>query len=101
MKIGNFLIISILGIATSLVAGVDSIGVSQTEQINNQAVTRSGIRVNWRKLRVGMSHRDVYGLLGEPMRVDVMSALTFWSYESFGSVRFDTGGLVVGWSEPY
>jgi outer membrane protein assembly factor BamE (lipoprotein component of BamABCDE complex) len=99
MKTGYFLIIFILGIATSLVAGVDSIQVSQTDQINNQASTNRVIRANWRKLSIGMSQVQVIKILGEPSRVTVDSLFTIWYYESFGNVSFSRGA-VDGWREP-
>jgi outer membrane protein assembly factor BamE (lipoprotein component of BamABCDE complex) len=100
MKTGYFLIISILGIATSVDARFNSTQELRTNQIYNELVSESPIRSNWRKLYIGMSKAQVITLLGQPSRVDVNSLFTIWYYESFGSVTFSSRGIVDGWSEP-
>ena len=92
------LILSFLCLATFLEARVDSIQELQTEKINNQAGGRTGMRVNWRKLKVGMSQAQVINLLGEPQRVSVQ-ILIFWYYGT-GDVYFDRNGSLLGWTEP-
>jgi outer membrane protein assembly factor BamE (lipoprotein component of BamABCDE complex) len=59
---------------------------------------------NWRKLKRGMSERDVEKLLGSPTKVDASSTIeTVWYYGSpvRGSVRFYAhSGKVIAWRQP-
>jgi hypothetical protein len=58
-------------------------------------------KVNWRKLKRGMSESEVEQLLGSPERVDARIAVVEWSYPGYGSVSFDTDShRVRSWSEP-
>jgi hypothetical protein len=60
-------------------------------------------KVNWRKLRKGMSEDEVEQLLGSPSRVDVFGVIAIWHYgdASRGQVRFDADKHTVdAWSEP-
>ena len=58
-------------------------------------------KVNWRKLKSGMTESDVEQLLGSPVNVDAGPALVTWSYPYFGQVNFDgRSHTVKGWSEP-
>ena len=56
---------------------------------------------NWRRLRPGMSPRQVRMLLGEPGRVQSV-AFTSWYYgdTNHGGQVFFNDGRVEGWSEP-
>ena len=57
---------------------------------------------NWRRLRHGMTMDEVTTALGQPDRVDATTYLVIWHYGelSGGSVSFDQGSKVSGWSEP-
>ncbi|MGA2770344.1 MAG: hypothetical protein ABSG26_05975 [Bryobacteraceae bacterium] len=58
---------------------------------------------NWRRLRFGMTMKQVTELLGEPEKVEAGSVLIHWSWGvyPFASVDFYAGtGRVEGWSEP-
>jgi hypothetical protein len=58
-------------------------------------------KVNWRKLKSGMTENDVEQLLGSPERVVASAGFVLWSYPSFGGVKFDgRSHTVTGWSEP-
>lgn len=58
-------------------------------------------KVNWRKLKHGMSERDVESLLGSPSKVDANQVFFTWYYGDRGYVRFDTTSRKVdGWREP-
>jgi hypothetical protein len=60
-------------------------------------------KVNWRKLRKGMSGVDVEQLLGSPTRVDAFGPFTVWHYgdRSRGSVQFNGHTQTVeSWHEP-
>ena len=60
-------------------------------------------KVNWRKLRKGMSEGDVEQLLGSPSKVDVYGSYSIWYYDypSGGHVKFDANRHTVdGWAEP-
>jgi hypothetical protein len=57
-------------------------------------------KVNWRKLKSGMTESAVEQLLGSPERVDAMSIGVVWSYPSFGHVQFGKSHTVIAWSEP-
>lgn len=52
---------------------------------------------NWRRLRVGMSMKEVRALLGEPERIEG-GAFTYWRWTDANVVFFS--GKVNGWSEP-
>lgn len=53
---------------------------------------------NWRKLKAGMTPREVRLLLGEPLRIR-SSISTTWEYPKDGKVEFLVGELVM-WNEP-
>lgn len=61
-------------------------------------------KVNWRKLRNGMSEADVEQLLGSPSKVESNIVFTTWYYGHYptgGQVQFDTTSQTVeGWHEP-
>jgi hypothetical protein len=60
-------------------------------------------KVNWRKLKSGMTEGQVEQLLGAPSRVDENPMVITWSYvdQSSGTVRFDARlRKVMSWSEP-
>ena len=60
-------------------------------------------KVNWRKLKKGMSESDVEKLLGSPSRVHAFGSFTVWHYETplGGQVQFDGDRrTVTGWREP-
>jgi hypothetical protein len=58
-------------------------------------------KVNWRKLKSGMTESDVEQLLGSPEKVDTNPVFVLWSYPSFGHVRFGGRSHTVDeWSEP-
>ena len=60
-------------------------------------------KVNWRKLKKGMSESDVEKLLGSPSKVDAFGPFTIWHYgfPSGGQVQFDGDSrTVTGWHEP-
>ena len=54
--------------------------------------------VIWRKLKRGMSEREVRKLLGEPLRIDG-GPVTYWRYSAGAEVYFMSSGL-AGWTEP-
>lgn len=58
-------------------------------------------KMNWRKLRVGMSQVQVRSILGEPTKV-IQGVKTLWYYPNIygGFVSFDQDGKIVGWNEP-
>ena len=56
-------------------------------------------RANWRALKKGMTKNEVRSLLGEPPRVIDAGITVTWGYVT-GSVIFDDGGKLRGWSEP-
>ena len=62
----------------------------------------SADKVNWRKLKKGMTESDVESLLGSPTKVDAFGPLTIWRYGNHGGeVKFDGNGrTVTGWHEP-
>jgi hypothetical protein len=58
-------------------------------------------KVNWRKLKSGMTESDVEQLLGSPEKVDANPVFVIWRYPAFGQVQFDgRSHTVKGWSEP-
>jgi len=61
-------------------------------------------KVNWRKLKNGMSEAAVEQILGSPTKVESSQFLTVWYYGellSGGKVTFDTKSQTVsGWREP-
>jgi hypothetical protein len=60
-------------------------------------------KVNWRKLRNGMSEDDVAQLLGSPSKVDANPVYFIWyyGYPIGGHVDFHTESRKVeGWREP-
>lgn len=57
-------------------------------------------RQNWRKLRKGMTEKEIIEILGEPPKVVTSSVINMWFYSS-GSVTFDADTRrVTGWTEP-
>ena len=58
-------------------------------------------KMNWRKLKVGMSQSQVRSILGEPTKV-IKGVKTLWYYPNIygGFVSFDQSGNIVGWNEP-
>ena len=58
-------------------------------------------KMNWRKLKVGMSQSQVLSILGEPTKV-IKGVKTLWYYPNIygGFVSFDQSGKIVGWNEP-
>jgi len=58
-------------------------------------------KVNWRRLKNGMTESDVERLLGSPDNVQSNPVIITWWYPSFGHVNFDgRSHTVTGWSEP-
>jgi hypothetical protein len=58
-------------------------------------------KVNWRKLKSGMTENDVEQLLGSPEKVDANPVFVRWWYPSYGHVQFDgRSHTVTEWSEP-
>ena len=60
-------------------------------------------KVNWRKLRSGMSEGDVEQLLGSPSKVNANQVFFIWyyGYPSGGHVEFNANSRKVeGWTEP-
>jgi hypothetical protein len=59
-------------------------------------------KVNWRRLKKGLSEADVEGLLGSPTKVDAFGTFTIWHYgEDDGQVEFDSKSrAVTEWHEP-
>ena len=58
-------------------------------------------KMNWRKLKMGMSQTQVRAILGEPTKV-IEGVKTLWYYPNIygGFVSFDKSGSTVGWNEP-
>lgn len=60
-------------------------------------------KVNWRKLKSGMTEGQVEQLLGSPWKVDENKVYVTWGYDehSLAYVRFDARSRkVIGWREP-
>ena len=57
---------------------------------------------SWRRLRRGMSHFEVYAVLGEPGRETRYDGFERWDYPDFlgGRASFDDAGRLVGWRPP-
>jgi hypothetical protein len=58
-------------------------------------------KMNWRRLKMGMSQVQVRSILGEPTKV-IKGVKTLWYYPNIygGFVSFDQSGNIVGWNEP-
>jgi hypothetical protein len=81
-------------------------GKGRNSEANRSETATGSKQSTWRKLRIGMEADEVTALLGDPERVVVGSALTFWYYKSadagsrLPSVRFNKTGMTVdGWDE--
>ena len=60
-------------------------------------------KVNWRRLKTGLSETDVESLLGSPTKVDANPVFTTLRYgdQDGGEVQFDAKShTVMGWQEP-
>lgn len=60
-------------------------------------------KVNWRRLKKGLSEADVERLLGNPTKVDAFGPMTIWHYGDLhgGQVEFDGESRTVeAWHEP-
>jgi hypothetical protein len=60
-------------------------------------------KVNWRRIKRGLSEADVETLLGSPTRVETLGPFTIWHYGDGdgGEVQFDGERRTVnGWTEP-
>jgi len=75
---------------------------NQLRERNASAPVASG-KVNWRKLKKGMSEGDVEQLLGSPSKINMLGPISVWYYDypNGGEVRIDTDKHTVrSWSEP-
>lgn len=70
----------------------------QLREKNASAPVTAG-KLNWRKLRQGMSEGDVEQLLGSPSRVDAFGIFTVWHYGG-GQVQFNAEHTLEQWHEP-
>lgn len=72
---------------------------TQKKPVGNQFGWQS--RMNWRKLKTGMTEGEVKNFLGEPTKV-IKGIRTLWYYPNIycGYVSFDKDGHLTGWSEP-
>ena len=80
--------VSILVLGCSVATGCAPEGSAAAEESGGQPAVHASLPDGWSQLKVGMSQKEVYDLLGLPVRVE-RAGKTLTAVYRFGSVVFE------------